>query len=323
MRLGVSVYWRGARIDATREIAQEADRLGFDYLWITEAWGMEALSTIGYLFGITKKIKIGPGVLNVFSRSAALIGMAAATFDQMAPGRFVLGLGASGRILVESWHRMKFERPLERTREYIEIIRKVSLGEPIEPSRFKLYTTPSRESPEIYLGAIGERNLRLAGEIADGAIVTMYPISRLSNALDLVNEESHEGRRRKKIFAYLPAMVTESEQERISAKSEVARNIAFYVASMGSYYAKNLSRLGFGESVEKIQKAYSTRGSKGASEAVDDALIDELSLIGTSDEIRKKLSRAVSTSEEIIPVLGLDASRLGAAHLETLFRSLK
>ncbi len=270
--------WRGATIDSSRAIAEKADRLGFEYLWVTEAWGLEALSTTGYLLGLTSKIKIGVGVLNVFSRSAALIGMACATFDQMTPGRFVLGLGSSARDVIERWHGGTFSKPMQRTREYVEIVKRVSRGDPLDYSGeisklsgFRLYTRPMQKEQEIYIGAIGDKNLELAGQISDGAIVTMYPLSKLSHALEAL-ERSNTSGKKKTLFLYLPVKLAGDSQEVQSAKTAVARNIGFYVASMGKFYSRNLSALGFDQSVQKILDAYSQGGSKAATAAADEEL---------------------------------------------------
>ena len=306
--------WRGATIDSSRTIAEKADRAGFEYLWVTEAWGLEALSTTGYLLGVTSKIKIGAGVLNVFSRSAALIGMACATFDQMAPGRFVLGLGSSARDVVERWHGGVFSKPMQRTREYVEIVRRVARGDSVEYSGeisklsgFRLYTRPMQSEQEIYIGAIGDKNLELAGQISDGAIVTMYPLSKLSHALEAL-ERSNPGGKKKNLFLYLPVKLADNSQEAQTAKNVIARNIGFYVASMGKFYARNLSGLGFDQGVQKILDAYSQGGSKAATAAVDEGLINELSLIGTLREIQGRLSKL---PKEIVPVFAVDLPPTG------------
>jgi alkanesulfonate monooxygenase SsuD/methylene tetrahydromethanopterin reductase-like flavin-dependent oxidoreductase (luciferase family) len=309
LKSGISILWRGATINSTREIAREADRLEFEYLWLTEAWGMEALSTTGYLLGITSQIKIGVGVLNVYSRSAALIGMACATLDQIAPSRFVLGLGSSGKALVERWHGVEFSKPIQRTKEYIEIIRRVTRGENLDNtslngkqlSGFRLYTKAMNRDQEIYIGAIGDRNLKIAGEISDGAIVTMYPISRFLKAIESLGAG-------KKLFAYLPVKIVYNSEEEEKARREVARNIGFYVSSMGRYYASNLSELGFAKSVEKITSAYTTGGDKAAADAVDDELMDELSLIGSPDQILDKMKKVPLGT---IPIFAMDSSQIG------------
>jgi alkanesulfonate monooxygenase SsuD/methylene tetrahydromethanopterin reductase-like flavin-dependent oxidoreductase (luciferase family) len=175
---GVTFSWQGTTVRNIATLAQEAESLGFGHFWVPEAWGLESFSTTAYLLALTKKIRIGTGVVNVFSRSAALIGMACATLDQISLGRFMLGIGTSGRGLIERWHKAKFERPLCRTLEYIDDIRRVSRGLPIEQSdseigrgTFRLFTSPMGKDIEIYIGAIGDRNLKLAGEHADGAIL--------------------------------------------------------------------------------------------------------------------------------------------------------
>ena len=305
----LTVAWQGATIEALNHIASEADNLGFGCMWIPEAWGLECFSTASYLLCKTSKLRIGSGIVNVFSRSAALIGMSCATMDQIAPGRFVLGLGSSGKILVESFHGVKFSRPLERTKEYVSVIRKVTSGENVDfdgellkLSKFRLFTRPVR-TQEIYLGAIGEKNLQLAGEICDGAILTMYPLSRIMEASRIVGET-------KKLLTYLPTFVSSSKEELEKAKHVVAKNIAFYIASMGEYYHSNLRRLGYEDEVAKIIKAHKEMGRAGAALAISEKLLDDLTLIGSQDEVKEKIAKlpknvravltfSVQSSEEV------------------------
>ncbi len=303
-QFGVTIDWQGATIPAITAVAAEADAHGFGYFWIPEAWGLEALSTAGYLLEATKKIRIGTGVLNVYSRSAALIGMSCATLDQIAAGRFMLGLGTSGRALVEDWHGMRFEKSLARTKEYVEVIRKVVKGETVDYDgqtlklkRFRLFTKPIASSLEILLGAIGEKNLELAGEVADGAIVVHYPLSALKEAVKLVG---------KKIFAWYPLNIAESKEEEEKARFRIGRNIAFYVVSMGKYYARNLSRLGYSEDVARIKNAHAVSGSKGAAAAVSDEVFEELAFVGSAESVREKIERRIP--EGVLPVFGFSVA---------------
>ena len=202
--------------------------------------------------------------------------MACATLDQIAPDRFLLGLGSSGKTVVENWHGSSFTKPLQRTKEYVEIIRRVARGDDLEYSGevlrlsgFRLYTKPRSTDQEIYIGAIGDRNLSVAARISDGAIVTMYPLSKISHALDIVRRSDSSGKE-KKLFAYIPLKITLNSEETRKARIEIAKNIAFYVGSMGRYYATNLSKLGFEDSVKKIQKAHAEGGSRAAADSVDD-----------------------------------------------------
>jgi len=167
-----------------------------------------------------------------------------------------------------------------------------------------LYTRRLEGRQKIYLGAMGDQHLQLAGEIADGAIVTMYPVSKLAQALHEVNVRANGDK--KKIFAYLQLRVATNETEKEKAKIEAARHIAFYVASMGAYYARNLSLLGFEKEVNEILGAHSRGGSKNATQAVSDALVQELSLIGTPEEIQEKVSQI---PDGIIPVFVVDAGQ--------------
>jgi alkanesulfonate monooxygenase SsuD/methylene tetrahydromethanopterin reductase-like flavin-dependent oxidoreductase (luciferase family) len=306
----VTFDWRGANIGAITTIALQADHSGCGHLWVPEAWGLEAFSTVGHLLSITKRIKVGTGVVNIFSRSAGTIAMACATANQLAPGRFLLGLGISGKGLIESFHGIPFEKTLKRTTEYIEVIRKIQAGETIDYdggilklSRFRLYTAPVVPPVPIYLGAMGERNLSLAGKITDGAIVTMFPISMLGKCIESVNQENKGTK--KKVFVYIPFRIITNQREEAEAKLEISKYVSFYIASMGKYYARNLEKLGFGKEVERIKSASSSGGASEASKAVDDGLLSELSLIGQPNKI---LDRLVSIPEGVYPVFALPAS---------------
>lgn len=325
MKLGVAISWRGATIESSRAIAREADRRGFEYLWLTEAWGLEALSSAGYLLGLTSKIKVGVGVLNVFSRSAALIGMACATLDQIAPGRFLLGLGSSAKAVVEGWHGLSYTKPAQRTKEYVEIVKRVARGDQLDYSGeifklsgFRLYTKARQSEQEVYIGAIGEKNLEMAGAIAQGAIVTMYPLSKIPHALEILGRSAPSITGKKTLFAYFPIKITRNSSEAEKARMEVAKYLGFYIASMGKYYAANLSSLGFDKNVKRIVEAHAAGGSRAAAEAVGDELAGELSIVGTIDEIRNKVSRIPKC---VVPVFALDStplSRFGLDELEPL-----
>lgn len=163
----------------------------------------------------------------------------------------------------------------------------------------------SREQ-EIYLGAMGEKNLELAGQISDGAIVTMYPLSKISQALEVLERSGANGERSrsKELFAYVPLKIAENAEDAETARSEVARNIGSYIASMGEYYARNLAVLGFERNVEKILRTHSQADSKAATAAVDDELIEELSLIDSVDEIKEKL---LKLPKGVVPVFAVDS----------------
>ncbi len=311
-RFGVTVSWPNATIQAMKGIACEAADLGYGHFWVQEAWGLEAFSTISYLLGVTKKIRIGSGILNVYSRSAALIGMGCATLGQVSTGRFMLGLGSSGKALIEDWHSTKFGKPLTRTIEYIRLIKSVVKGEPvnydgetIQAKRFRLFTKPLQSGPEIYIGAVSEKNLQLAGEIADGAILVMYPMSRLNKVLKLLNG--------KRIFAYYRTRITGSTEEERKARFQFARNIAFYVASMGKYYSRNLAKLGYSEDVHRITEADARSGSREAAE--------ELTFVGSAKSVLDKISERVP--EGVHPVFDFGVtSPEDEVHAITSLRSI-
>lgn len=306
---GVTVAWQASTLEGIDVIAGEADKLGFGYFWVPEAWGLEAFSVVSHILTNTSHMRVGTGITNIFSRSAALIGMGCVTLDQMAPSRFVLGIGSSGKTLVEKWHGVEFSKPLKRTEEYIKVIRKVVAGQSVEfdgqtvksLSKFRLFTKPIQSSLEIYLGAVGDANLRLAGEVCQGAILAMYPSSRLDHATELLNGEGRYSS--KKLFTYLPTMVSESEDVLVRAKKQVAKNIVFYIASMGRYYSSNLARLGYEDEVRNILETPDQNRTNA--DLVSEELLSDLSLIGSPESIVEKIFKY---PRGVVPVLGFSCT---------------
>src|SRR5215468_5997643 len=185
MRLGLNLgYWGAGGSDGV-ELAQEAERLGFDSVWTAEAYGSDAVTPLTWVGALTSRIKLGTGILQMPARTPAMTAMTAATLDMLSGGRVLLGLGLSGPQVVEGWHGQPYGKPLTRTREYVEIVRRILARE--EPLDFqgeeyqipipggtglgkplKLILHPMRPRIPIYLAAIGPKNIELAGEIADG-----------------------------------------------------------------------------------------------------------------------------------------------------------
>src|SRR2546423_9753185 len=189
MRLGLNVgYWgAGADTDNLR-LAQEAERLGYAVVWAAEAYGSDVPTVLAWVAAQTSRIDVGAAIMQIPARAPAMAAMTAATLDTLSGGRFRMGLGVAGPQVSEGWHGVRFDRPLARTREYVEIVRKAlrretlryegahyTLPLPDGPGKaLKLTVHPAREHIPVYLAAIGPKNLELAGEIADGWLGVVF-----------------------------------------------------------------------------------------------------------------------------------------------------
>src|SRR3954454_5106363 len=184
MKLGVHIgYWGlGLTSEDQLKIVQEAERLGYDSVWTAEAYGSDAATVLGWLAGQTSTIRLGSAIFQMPGRSPAMTAMTAATLDHISGGRFILGLGSSGPQVAEGWHGQRFARQLQRTREYVEVVRlalsrervrysgeTLELPLPDGPGKaLKLTIGTVQERIPIYLAAIGPKNTALAAEIAEG-----------------------------------------------------------------------------------------------------------------------------------------------------------
>src|SRR2546425_3170433 len=245
-------------------MTERAEALGFDSVWVPEAWGTDAISLLGALAARTQRIRLGTGIVNVFSRTPALLGQTAATLDLISNGRFILGLGTSGHQVVSGWHGMRFDRPLQRMRETVEIVRRVLRQERLRfdgeiftlDQGLKLLARPVRPAVPIFLATLTPAGLRLTGEVADGWIPTLFS----PDHFDLVRPELEAGARAAgrsldslQIAPYLSVLL---DDDRKRARAPLRPWVALYAGGVRTrpknFYNELLARYGFPQETPHI-----------------------------------------------------------------------
>ena len=301
-------YWADVKKDDLTYFSKLAEDLGYHSIWVPEMWGRDAFSLISHMASVTEKIKLATGIISVYSRSPALIAQSAATMDEYCGGRLILGLGISSVYLNEYWHGAKFEKPIRRTLECVEIIRTILAGKRINYDgeifrlrNFKLLFEPLRSEIPIYIASMGPKNIELTSRVADGWIPYLCPVS-------LINE-------RKEIFAssgrkitvapFLPAMVSDDRSE---SREIVREFVALYVCSMGDYYHKLVSSYGFGGEADRARKLWRDNKAE-AIKSISDELIDLVSVSGSPEEGRERLGAFAKNSDLPILMFPYNASR--------------
>jgi F420-dependent oxidoreductase-like protein len=290
------------------EVVQEAERLGFDSVWAAEAYGSDAATVLAWLAAGTSKIKLGSAIFQMPGRSAAMTAMTAATIDELSGGRMVLGIGSSGPQVAEGWHGQRFAKQLQRTREYVDVVRMALArqrveyhGETIElplpngPGKpLKLMITPKQERIPIYLAAIGPKNTALAGEIADGWIPTFFSPEYVSEFRKLLEEGAAQSGRKLDDFDIAPTVNAYISDDRELARNLMRPVLALYIGGMGSrkqnFYNNLVQRYGFEDAAGEIQDLYLEGKKAEAGEAIPDELIDMVSLCGPRDVVRDRLA---------------------------------
>src|SRR5947209_20154879 len=248
MKLGVHVgYWGlGLTSQDQIEIVQEAERLGYDSVWTAEAYGSDAATILGWIAAQTSKIKIGSAIFQMPARSAAMTAMTAATLDQLSDGRMLLGIGSSGPQVSEGWHGVRFGKQLQRTREYVNVVRMALArervdfqGETLElplpdgPGKaLKLTIAPVQQRIPIYLAAIGPKNTALAGEIADGWIPTLFSPEHVAEFRPLLEEGAARSGRSLDGFDIAPTVNVFLTDDLAAARDAMRPFIALYVGGM-------------------------------------------------------------------------------------------
>jgi F420-dependent oxidoreductase-like protein len=310
MKLGVHIgYWGlGLTTEDQLEIVQEAERLGYDSVWTAEAYGSDAATVLGWLAGQTSKIRLGAGIFQMPGRSAAMTAMTAATIDQLSGGRMILGIGSSGPQVAEGWHGQRFARQLQRTRDYVAVVRMALARERVQfdgqtltlplpdgqGKALKLTIPTIQERIPIYLAAIGPKNTALAGEIADGWMPTLFSPEHVSQLRPLLEEGAARSGRSLEGFDIAPTTNVFITDDIEAARNSVRPFIALYVGGMGSrkqnFYNALIRRYGFEREAGEIQDLYLEGKREEAMAAIPDTLIDMVSLCGPKDVVKERLA---------------------------------
>ena len=313
MKLGLSLGTSGREPALPLERVLEAETLGFDSVWSSEAYGTDAVAPAAWVLARTTRIKAGTAIMQMPARTPALAAMTAMTLHALSGGRFILGIGPSGPQVVEGWHGVAYGKPLQRTREYIDIIRKIverkealthsgehyqipyagpdasGLGKPLKS------VVHGNPDLKIYTAAITPASVRTSAEIADG----MFPIFMAPERFEVFESQLEagfaktQGKRSLANFAICPFVPVSLNDDLDEARRPVKEYLAFYIGGMGAreknFYNDYAKRLGYEAAAVQIQDEFLAGRRAEATDAVPDELVDEVALAGSADRIRKRL----------------------------------
>ena len=320
----------------------EAERLGVTAAWLPEFWAHDALTPLGYLAHATSSIRLGTAIVQLGTRTPAMLAMSAMTLQQLSGGRFVLGLGTSGPQVMEGWHGVAFTKPVTRTRETIEIIRTITRGDRLEyEGELHRLPLPSGEGKAlrsaaapthvpIYVASLGPANLRLTGGLADGWIGNSFLCESSGVFFDEIAAGAHAAGRSLDDIDLTVAVSCEITDDVEAAGRRHAEGYAFTFGAMGSaatnFYNRAFARQGFGEAVAEVQRRWQAGDRDGARAAVPTEIGLRTNLIGPPDEIRRRLAeyRACGVTQLRVNPMGdsLDAHLDGLGQLLDLVRDL-
>ncbi|MFL2502326.1 MAG: LLM class F420-dependent oxidoreductase [Luminiphilus sp.] len=313
MKLGFLLGYSGKHIHIPIDLIQQAESMGYDSVWTAEAYGNDAVTSAAWVLAQTSKIRVGTAIMQMPARTPAMCAMTAMSLDQLSGGRFIVGLGASGPQVVEGWHGVPYGKPVTRTKEYIQIMRKIFEREgPVEFDG-QMYQMPNQSEGTtglgkplksilaaatdipIYTASITPAGLRCAGEVADG----VFPVWMDPNKYSVLGDAIHQGFENAgngkglKDFDVAP-FVTVAMNDDLDAAFDALRPwLALYIGGMGAknknFYHEYATRLGYGDAADQIQDLYLS-GKKSEAEAlVPNELLDEVSLVGPRERIIERL----------------------------------
>ena len=286
-------------------LVTDAERLGVDSAWIPEAWMFDGLTPAAYLAGRTETMRLGTACVQLGSRSPALLAMSALSLQAMSNGRFILGVGTSGPQVMEGWHGVRFDKPVTRTRETIEIINRIASGErvsyegttyelPLPESQGKSMRSPVAMWPiPMYVASMGPANLRLTGEMGQGWIGTAFLAEQADVYLGPIREGAEAAGRSLDDIEITVAAGLEFTDDTEAAGRRHAAGYAFTIGAMGSsktnFYNQAYTRMGFGEAVEEVQRLWAAGDREAAGAAVPIEIGLHTNLVGGDDNITDRL----------------------------------
>ncbi len=315
MKLGLQLgYWFAGPPHGVPEVVAEAEALGYDSIWTAEAYGSDVFSPLAWWGAATSRVKLGTDICQMSARTPVATAMAALTLDHLSGGRFILGLGASGPQVVEGWYGRPYPKPLARTREYVEIVRKVlaregylthegehyplpypggaGLGKPLKST-----VHPLRADLPVYLAAEGPKNVALAAEIADGWLPLFYSVAEDGFYRDALAEGfARPGARRRLVDFEIACTVPTVVHDDVETAADMLRPMqALYIGGMGAkdanFHLNVYARMGYEAEAHKIQDLYLAGHKAEAIAAVPTSLVEETCLVGPREKIRDDLAR--------------------------------
>ena len=315
MKISTMLSYAGGFRRAAAEVAEQ-EKAGLDLVWVAEAYGLDSPSLMGYLAALTERVEIGSAILPIYTRTPTLIAMTAAGIDTLSDGRFHLGLGSSGPQVIEGWHGVPFDAPIARTREVIDVCRQVWAREaplvhhgsyysmPLPAGEgtglgkaLKIIAHPVRPSVPIWVAALGEKNVAMTAELADGWIPMLYMPERAAEVWGsaLAAGAAKRDPARGPLQITVGGLVAIGEGDEVMAVRDLARPmVALYVGGMGAkgknFYNDVARRYGFEEAADKIQDLY-LDGRKAEAEAlVPDELLEATSLCGPVNYVAERIA---------------------------------
>jgi F420-dependent oxidoreductase-like protein len=315
MRLGLNAGYSGGQMSLNLDLVLEAERLGFDSVWTAEAYGSDAISPLAWIGARTSKIRLGTAIMQMPARTPAMTAMTAMTLDALSGGRFILGIGPSGPQVVEGWHGVPYGKPLQRTREYIQIVRKILAREVPLEHHGKEYQIPytgagasglgkplksilhGRADMQIYTASISPKGIALSGEVADGLIPVWMSPERFDlyrNHLEAGFKAAPGGKKSLAAFDVAPFVTCVLGNDLEKCRMPVKGMLALYIGGMGArsknFYNDYTRRLGYEEAAAKVQDLYLGGKRAEAMAAVPDKLVDEVALVGPRERIAERIA---------------------------------
>ncbi|CAM2801670.1 TIGR04024 family LLM class F420-dependent oxidoreductase [Halobacterium salinarum] len=279
------------------DIAERAETLGYDRVWFPETWGRDAATTLTAIADRTTDIGIGTSIINTYSRSPALVGQTAATLQEHSGGRFRLGMGPSGPAVIQGWHGQSFERPLRRTREYIDVVRAVLTGDPvdydgdlIQTQGFRLRQDAPDPAPAIDVTGMGPKAVELAGRFADGWHALLFTADGIRERLADLRRGMDLGDRDADAVQTTLVVPCCAQPDAAAARDLTRQHLAFYVGGMGEFYRDSLARQGYEAPATDVYDAWQDGDHERAVGLVTDDLLDAFAAAGTQADVRDRLA---------------------------------
>lgn len=315
MKIGLLIGYSGAEYRLSMELVLEAESAGFDSVWSAEAWGSDAITPLAWILSRTTKLKAGTAICQIPARTPANLAMTAMTLDQLSGGRFILGVGPSGPQVIEGWYGDAYGKPLARSREYIQIIRKIlERKAPLvhDGEHYQIpYTGPGstglgkplksilhgNQSLPIYTASFMPNGVRMAAEIADG----FFPVWMNPERFDLFAapiaagfSKAGQGKSLDN-FDVAPFVRMAMGDDIVQCRMQIKRGMALYIGGMGAreknFYNDYAKMLGYEEAAIRIQNFFLSGDKEAAARAVPDQLVDETALVGPPAHIREQLAK--------------------------------